>query len=110
MKTIFSIATFCFILVIMTACNQNSAIPQKKENINMKVRVVSLEKCGATLPTIALVKETAEEMGISIDFEHVVVKTAEEADKHRHIGSPTVQINGIDIDPLARNIAQFGIT
>jgi len=38
------------------------------------------------------------------------VKTLEDAIKHRHIGSPTVQVNGLDIDPGAREINQFGIT
>ena len=109
MKSKLSVVTFCFILGIMTACNQEASLP-KKENKIMRVKVVSLGKCSATSPTIALVKETAGEMGISMDFEHVVVNTAEEAKEHRHIGSPTVQINGIDIDPSARNIVQFGIT
>ena len=76
----------------------------------MHVKVVSLEKCSATPPTIELVKETAKEMGLAIDFKHVVVKTAEEAKEHRHIGSPTVHINGLDIDSGARDIDQFGIT
>jgi hypothetical protein len=76
----------------------------------MKVKVVSIEGCGATSPTIALLKETAKEMGLRIKLEHIVVKTPEEAKKHRHIGSPTVQINGLDIDPGARGINQFGVT
>jgi hypothetical protein len=109
MKSKLSIVTFGFIMVIIAACNQNNAIPQKENKI-MQVKVVSLEKCSATQPTIALVKETAGEMGISINFVHIVVNTTEEAYEHRHIGSPTVQINGLDIDPLARDITQFGIT
>lgn len=76
----------------------------------MQVKIVSLAKCSATVPTINLVKETAEELGIVIDFSHVVVKNAEEANFHRLIGSPTVQINGIDIEPQARKISRFGIT
>ncbi len=76
----------------------------------MQVKVVSLEKCGATTPTIDLVKEAAKEMDIAIDFMHVIVTTAEEAKAQRHIGSPTVQINGRDIDPGARDVAQFGVT
>jgi len=104
-----SIVTFGFIMVIMAACNQNNAIPPKENKI-MQVKVISLDKCSATQPTITLVKKTAGEMGISINFEHIVVNTAEEAYEHRHIGSPTVQINGLDIDPFARDITQFGIT
>jgi len=76
----------------------------------MKVKVVSLEKCSATDHTISLVHEVAREMGVEMEFEHVVVKTPEDASVHRHIGSPTVQINGLDIDPGARSISQFGIT
>jgi hypothetical protein len=76
----------------------------------MQVKVVSLEKCGATPPTIALVKETAREMGIAIDLKHLIVRTPEEAKEHRHIGSPTVLIEGRDIDPGARDIKQFGVT
>ena len=71
---------------------------------------MSLDKCSATPPTIALVKETAKEMGIAIDLKHVVVGTPEEAKEHHHIGSPTVQIEGLDIDPGARDLEQFGVT
>ena len=81
-----------------------------KPNIVLRVKVVSLEGCQATPPTIKLVKETAKELHLQINLEHVVVKTPEGAEKYRHIGSPTVQINGLDIDPEARAITQFGIT
>ena len=76
----------------------------------MRVTVVSLQQCGATGPTIALVEETAREMGIDIALEHIVVKTVAEAEQHRHIGSPTVLIEGLDIEPQARDIKNFGIT
>lgn len=76
----------------------------------MDVKVVSLEKCNATPPTIALVKELAKEMGISINFSHAIVKNQDDANKHHHIGSPTVQINGLDIDSGARGVTQFGVT
>jgi len=76
----------------------------------MRVKVASLEKCIATDRTILLINEVAKEMGVEIDFEHVIVRTLEDANAHRHIGSPTVQINGLDIDPGARAINQFGIT
>ena len=91
------------------ACNSND-ISQNKGDGMMHVKVVSLEKCSATGLTISLVNEVAREMGVEIDFEHAIVKTREDAIEHRHIGSPTVQINGIDIDPGARAINQFGIT
>jgi len=109
MKLNLFIATFCFFTGIIAACDQNKTILEN-ENKLMQVKVVSLEKCSATPPTINLVKETAKELGITIDIKHVVVNTVGEANEHRHIGSPTVQINGIDIEPQARDSSQFGIT
>ena len=76
----------------------------------MQVKVVSLEKCSATDRTIALINEVVREMGVEMEFEHVIVKTREDAIAHRHIGSPTVQVNGLDIEPGARDIEQFGVT
>jgi hypothetical protein len=76
----------------------------------MKVKVISLEKCAATFLTIALVKEVAREMGVVINLEHTIVKSSEDAVAQRHIGSPTVQINGLDAEPGAREIKQYGIT
>ena len=76
----------------------------------MQVKVISLEKCSATDLTIALIDEVVRETGVEIDFEHVIVKTREDAIAHRHIGSPTVQVNGLDIDQGARDIEQFGVT
>ena len=99
-----------FILVNpMLGCNSND-FEQNKGAGMMKVKVVSLEKCSATDLTISLVNEVARKMAVEIDFDHVIVKTREDAIAHRHIGSPTVQINGLDIDPGARVINQFGIT
>ena len=101
---------FVFVFVgVMLGCNSNDFV-HDKGNEMMKVKVVSLEKCSATDSTILLINEVAGEMGVAIDREHVIVKTLEDAIKHRHIGSPTVQVNGLDIDPGAREINQFGIT
>ena len=79
-------------------------------NIVLRVKVVSLEGCQATPLTIELIQKTARELDLQIEIENVIVRTPEEAEKQRHIGSPTVQVNGLDIDPEARENTQFGIT
>jgi len=94
---------------MLLSCNRTD-LANKKVNKTMDVKVVSLDKCNATPPTIKLVKKVAKEMGININFSHAIVRNQDEANRHRHIGSPTVQINGLDIDPEARDIEQFGVT
>jgi hypothetical protein len=101
-----------FILIFVSlilGCNSSDFTQHKGVGI-MKVKVSSLEMCGATDFTISLINEVAREIGVEFDLEHVIVKTREDATEHRHIGSPTVQINDLDIEPEARNIQQFGVT
>ena len=108
-----NILILCFSILVgpMLGCNAND-FSQNKGNGIMKVKVVSLEKCSATDRTMSLIDEVVKEMGVEIDLEHVIVKNPADANAHRHIGSPTVQINGLDIDPGARGrgINEFGIT
>lgn len=72
------------------------------------VVVLHTEGCPATPQTIALIKECILELGIDIDLREALITTQEEAEEWRFLGSPTVQINGIDIDPSARDSKVFG--
>ena len=42
-------------------------------------------------------------LNIDVDPEHIIVKTIEEAIEYRHIGGPTIQVNGLDIESDARD-------
>jgi len=49
-------------------------------------------------------------MGIEIEFDHIIIQNQDDARTHRHLGSPTVQVNGLDIEPEARTVQRFGLT
>lgn len=76
----------------------------------IQVEVLSIKGCPATPPTISLVRSTAKELGIDAEVINIVINTLEEANERRFIGSPTVQINGREIDPSMRSVNQFGLT
>ena len=59
---------------------------------------------------MVMIQDITAQLNIDTDLELVTVKTPEEAIKFRHIGSPTIQINSLDIDPDCRNLKQYGIT
>jgi hypothetical protein len=52
----------------------------------------------------------AQDLGIAIEIRKVLVTTQDQADELRFLGSPTVQVNGQDIDPAARTASSFGFT
>lgn len=66
--------------------------------------------CPATPPTIRLVEEAARALGVPIDLVSVLVDSVEQAESLAFLGSPTVQIDGRDIEPEARGRQDFGLT
>jgi hypothetical protein len=82
----------------------------KVEGDTIVIRVVSAADCVNTPPTIKLIQDTALELGLRIDLSRQVVTTQEEANKYRFIGSPTVQIDGLDLQPDMRTNTKYGFT
>jgi len=76
----------------------------------MLVKVLYMEGCEATPPTVELVRDVAAGLGVSISLERVLIETADQAAALRFLGSPTVQVDGHDIEPAARDSLDFGLT
>jgi 3'-phosphoadenosine 5'-phosphosulfate sulfotransferase (PAPS reductase)/FAD synthetase len=76
--------------------------------MKVNVRVLYTGGCDHTPPTIDLVKNTASEMGIDIDLKTIEIQNQEQAKSQKFLGSPTVQVNGMDVDPSARSLNAFG--
>jgi 3'-phosphoadenosine 5'-phosphosulfate sulfotransferase (PAPS reductase)/FAD synthetase len=74
------------------------------------VNVLYTDGCAATPQTIELVKAIATEMGIHTRVKMVLVESLEQATQLKFLGSPTVQVNGLDIDPSARANSSYGFT
>ena len=39
----------------------------------------------------------------------VVVSTKQQAEKHRFLGSPTIHVNGKDVDPMAEKLTRYNL-
>ena len=76
----------------------------------MKIEVLTIPKCEITPPTVDLVKETANEIGAKYEVSIVTVGNHDQANDLEFIGSPSVRINGVDIDPDAHLQKQYGVT
>lgn len=75
----------------------------------LKIKVLSIEGCANTPLAISCIEELAKELGIPIHIAKLQIKTQEEAIRNRFFGSPTIQINGVDIDPEKRESTAYGI-
>jgi len=75
----------------------------------VKVRVLHLAECLATPATVQLVEEVARTLGAAINLESILVETPEQAEAVAFLGSPTVQVEGRDIEPESRSRQDFGL-
>jgi hypothetical protein len=69
----------------------------------ISIVVLHTEGCPSTPKTVDRIRDCTSEVGIPADLREVLVRTQEEADAWRFLGSPTVQVNALDIDSSARN-------
>lgn len=74
----------------------------------ISIIVLHTEGCPSTPKTVEMIRECSSKLGIPTDLRKVLVRTQDEADAWRFLGSPTVQVNGIDIDSSARTSSIFG--
>jgi len=75
----------------------------------MKVEVLYFDGCpshGALMPKL---RELMEEAGVDVPVELRRVESVEAADRERFLGSPTLRIDGQDVDPPASERTDFGL-
>ena len=83
---------------------------QGEESSKITVRVLYAAGCANTAPTIALIEAVAAELEIGMELSKVVINTPEQAGANNFYGSPTVQVNGRDIEVAVRGSQTFGLT
>lgn len=66
----------------------------------MKIEVQHFEGCPNSVEMIARVRTAIEEFNERIEYKEILVETSELAQQINFRGSPTVLINGIDIERM----------
>jgi hypothetical protein len=65
------------------------------------VEVLGFSGCPNVVPTVQLVWSVARELGVTIEVRQVAVDDAGVAAHLQFPGSPTVRVDGVDIQPLS---------
>ena len=75
----------------------------------MKVEVLYIADCPNHQLVVDRLREVLRSAAISERIDEVEVRTSAEAEALRFIGSPTVRVNGLDVEPEARTVYHFGM-
>lgn len=73
----------------------------------MKVEVLYFEGCPNYAPALELVKGTVSDMNLAVDVNSVKIRDVDDARRLRFLGSPSIHVNGVDVDPSARDRTDF---
>jgi len=74
----------------------------------LKIRFLYYEDCPSHEEALRRLNNCVKAEGVNADVEIVKVETPEQAEKLQFAGSPTIIINGYDIDPLVN--PHYGLT
>ena len=71
------------------------------------VEVLTFEGCPHAQPALELVERVVSELGLDATIHRVDVPDLESAETHRFLGSPTIRVNGHDVEPGADERSEF---
>lgn len=63
----------------------------------MRVQILYVMDCPWCVKTKTIVRESLRELGIKAKLEEILIDTDEKAKKYKFLGSPTVRVNGKDV-------------
>jgi hypothetical protein len=78
-------------------------------NGSVRVEILAREDCPNRGMALVVVERVVDETGIPAEIEVVEVASDEDAEAYRALGSPTVLVDGRDVDPQPNVHADFSI-
>jgi len=63
----------------------------------MKIELLYIMDCPWCVKTKRLIKKSLEELGVKAEVEEILIDTDEKAKKYNFVGSPSVRVDGKDI-------------
>ena len=76
----------------------------------VEVSVFHTEGCSSTPAAIRTIHDLAAQIGVPVHLRTLLIGSVEDAEHHRFLGSPTIHVNGRDIDPSAPRTESYGLT
>lgn len=76
----------------------------------MKIQLFHTADCHAWKESLSLLEDALKTKGVEVKYEVILVETEDQARDYKFIGSPTILINGIDVDPLVKNVKTYSVS
>lgn len=74
-----------------------------------RVEILYFQGCPNHRRAVELARQVVSEHGVDAEVEEVEIRTLQDAARFRFLGSPSVRVDGVDIEPGARNSTAYGL-
>ncbi len=74
------------------------------------IEVLYFEGCPYFEPTLSLADEVLSQLGVSAEVRKIEVRSPEDAERVRFLGSPSVRVDGKDIEPGAESRKEYALS
>lgn len=74
----------------------------------MKIELLYFKNCPNTDPALELLRDVLRQEGVDAPIHSIAVETLDEAEGHRFPGSPTIRIDGKDVEGEVRQSYGLG--
>jgi hypothetical protein len=74
------------------------------------VEVLCFDGCPNREPTVQLARKVVADLGVSAEVRELAVAKPEDVERLRFLGSPSVRVNGRDIEPGAEDRSDFAFS
>ncbi len=75
----------------------------------MKIEVLYIGGCCTHRSVVMMAQEVVKELDLDADIEEVQVRSAAAAQRLRFLGSPSVRVDRVDIEPSARSCTDYAL-
>ena len=92
----------------MSSPERDSRLP-KVLSSRVTIEVLYFAGCPNLEPTLTLARNVAYDLGIEPEIRQIAVDTPRDAEALAFLGSPSVRVNGRDIEPAANERTDFAL-
>lgn len=96
--------------VVLREIRRTREMTTSESNAMKRIDVLYFSGCPNHAPAVDMVREVVGEMGVDAEIREVEVQGPDDANRLRFLGSPTIQVDGRDIDPSAWDRMDFGFS
>lgn len=78
--------------------------------MSLSIQILYSSCCPFYEESVETIKRLGSELNRDVEIEMILIDDMDKAIEHSFIGSPSVRINGLDIDPRVRRPPAVGLT